>query len=77
MHERRILERKHGLRLAIAEEMARRNLKSTTTEYGTVSRTAGARLVIKQPTENVPSKLSMSIGRLGRESSDELALVPV
>ena len=50
VQESRISERKESLRTAIAEEMDRRNLRSTTTEHGSVSRTASLKLVIKRPT---------------------------
>jgi hypothetical protein len=45
MQESRISERKSTLRTAISDEMARRNLKSTTTDFCRVSRTERLKLL--------------------------------
>jgi hypothetical protein len=43
-----IAERKERLRAAIADELARRNLKSTSTEYGSAARTSRFKLLPRQ-----------------------------
>jgi hypothetical protein len=75
VQEGRISERKERLRAAIAEEMARRNLKSTTTEHGSVSRTARFKLVIKRPSDTITRNAALSNGRSVKQSSDGLALI--
>jgi hypothetical protein len=47
-HENRIAERKERLRAAIADELARRNLKSTSSEYESAARLSRFKLLPRQ-----------------------------
>ena len=77
VQESRISERKERLRTAIADEMARRNLKSTTTEHGSVSRTANLKLVIKRPTTAISQDGAHSHARPGNSNGEAIALAQV
>ena len=77
MQESRISERKERLRTAIADEMTRRNLKSTTTEHGSVSRTANLKLVIKRPSTAIMRNGAQSRARSVNQNDEAIAIAQV
>ena len=77
VQESRISERKQRLRAAIAEEMARRNLKATITEHGSVSQSASLKLVIKRPHEARRRTVTPANARSVNTAGEEIMLMPV
>ncbi len=77
VQESRISAQKERLRAAIADEMDRRNLKSTTTEQGSVARTASLKLVIRRPMPAITRNGASSDGLSITQSGDERALAHV